>query len=158
MSRRAFETMSLRVAEFLASPGSRLPIDLTLKGRQDPDSLCTVDSIELTGEAFSQLATLYLEVTLRAKLIQPCRRCLKPVETTLELDEPFEVPIPPNVESVDLLPVVLRLVLSAHEPNVVCREDCRGLCPACGVNLNRHPDHTCKLDGGERRTLRDFLP
>ena len=24
---------------------------------------------------------------------------------------------------------------------VLCREDCRGLCPQCGVNLNEHPDH-----------------
>lgn len=149
--------MSLQVTEFLASPGRRFPIATTLKGDQDPESLCTVESIELAGEAFAQLATLYLEVTLRAKLIQPCRRCLEPVETTLELDEPFEVSIPPNTESVDLLPVVLRLVLSAHEPNVVCREDCRGLCPACGINLNRHPDHACKPAESERTTLRDYL-
>ena len=149
--------MSLRVADFLANPGRRFPIETSLKGGHDPESLCTVDSIELVGEAFAQLSTLYLEVTLRAKLIQPCRRCLEPVETTLELDEPFEVPIPPGVESVDLLPVVLRLVLSAHEPNVVCREDCRGLCPACGVNLNRHPDHVCETEETGRTTLRDLL-
>ncbi len=155
--RRAFEAMSLRVTEFLAGPGRRFPIVLTLKGGQDPESLCTVEAIELVGEAFAQLATLYLEVTLRSKLIQPCRRCLDPVETTLELDEPFEVPIPPNAESVDLLPVVLRLVLSAHEPNVVCREDCRGLCPACGINLNRHPDHACEPDERGQTTLRDYL-
>jgi uncharacterized protein len=155
--RRAFEAMSLRVTEFLASPGRRFPIETSLKGGQDAESLCTVESIELAGEAFAQLSTLYLEVTLRAKLTQPCRRCLEPVETTLELDEPFEVSIPPNAESVDLLPVVLRLVLSAHEPNVVCSGDCRGLCPACGINLNRHPDHACKVDGSERTTLRDYL-
>jgi uncharacterized metal-binding protein YceD (DUF177 family) len=149
--------MSLRVTEFLASPGRRFPISITLKGGQDPQSLCTVESIELAGEGFAQLSTLYLEVILRARLVQPCRRCLEPVKTTLELDEPFEVAIPPNAESVDLLPVVLRLVLSAHAPNVVCREGCRGLCPACGVNLNRHPDHTCGLDRSDRTTLRDFL-
>lgn len=149
--------MSLQITEFLANPGRRFPVATTLHGGQDAESLCTVESIEIAGEVFAQLATLYLEATLRAKLIQPCRRCLDPVETTLELEEPFEVPIPPNAESVDLLPVVLRLVLSAHEPNVVCREDCRGLCPACGANLNRHPDHTCKLDESDRTTLRDYL-
>ena len=157
MSPSACEVMSLRVAEFLASPGRRLPVEIGLKGGQDPDSLCEVKSIELAGEAFAQLATLYLEVTLRAELVQPCRRCLEPVKSTLELDEPFEVPIPPNAESIDLLPVVLRLVLSAHEPNVVCREDCRGLCPACGINLNRHPEHTCEEGESERTRLKDLL-
>jgi uncharacterized protein len=153
----SFGTMPLRVTEFLANPGRRFPITITLKGGQDAESLCRVESIELDGEGFAQLSTLYLEVILRARLVQPCRRCLEPVETTLELDEPFEIPIPPNAESVDLLPVVLRFVLSAHAPNVVCHADCRGLCPACGINLNRHPDHTCELDRSERTTLRDFL-
>ena len=99
--------MPLRIAEFVANPGRRLPVAVTLQGGRDPEDLCTVGTIELVGEAFAQLATLYLEVTVRAELIQPCRRCLEPVETTLELDEPFEVPIPTNAESVDLLPDVL---------------------------------------------------
>ncbi len=149
--------MALRVAEFLANPGSRFPVEITLSGGEEPDSLCTVESIELAGEAFAQLATLYVEAALSAKLRQPCRRCLEPVETTLELDESFEVPIPPSAESVDLLPVVLRLVLSAHEPNVVCDEGCRGLCSACGVNLNRHPNHVCEPEESGRTTLKDLL-
>ena len=147
----------MQVAEFLANPGRRFPVETTLSGGQNAESLCTVESIELDGEAFAQLSTLYLEVTLRAKLVQPCRRCLEPVKTTLELNEPFEVPIPPSADSVDLLPVVLRLILSACEPNVVCRGDCRGLCPACGANLNRHPDHTCESEESTRTTLRDLL-
>jgi len=150
--------MFLRVAEFLASPGRRLPVELTLKGREDPESLCTIESVEITGEAFAQLGTLYVEVDLHAKLVQPCRRCLEPVRTELDREESFEVDIPPSVETVDLSPVVLRLVLSACEPNVVCREDCRGLCPACGTNLNRHPDHACEERRSSRTTLRDLLP
>ncbi len=116
-----------------------------------------VESIELDGEGFAQLSTMYFEVTLRARLVQPCRRCLAPVESTLEIDESFEVQVPPGSESIDLLPIVLRLVLSSREPNVLCKPDCLGLCPACGINLNRHPDHKCELDRAEKRTLRDFL-
>jgi uncharacterized protein len=149
--------MLLRVDRFLASPGRRFPIALTLKGGQDPESLCAVDRIEVAGEAFAQLATLYLDVTLRATLIQPCRRCLEPVETALELDESFEVPISPTAESVDLSSTALGLLLSSRQPSVVCREDCRGLCPACGIDLNRHPDHTCEPRTNERTTLKDLL-
>ena len=149
--------MALHVAKFLANPGRRLPIDLTLRGGTDPESLCTVESIGIHGEAFTQLATLYFEVTLEARLKQPCRRCLDPVTSILTLEETFEVPIPPGTETIDLLPIVLRLVLSAREPNVLCREECRGLCPTCGINLNRHPDHTCADDSENRTTLRDFL-
>jgi len=157
MSRNAFDAMALRITEFLANPGRRLPIETTLTGGDDPDGLCTVESIDMIGEAFAQLSMLYLDVTLRARLTQPCRRCLEPVETILEIEETFEVPIPTNVESVDLLPIALRLVWSAREPNVVCRPDCRGLCPVCGANLNREPDHVCPSKEPDRTTLRDLL-
>jgi len=150
--------MPFPVAKFLANPGRRFPIHVTLDGRQDPDNLCTVASIELDGEGFAQLSTMYFdEVTLQAHLVQPCRRCLTPVQTTLEIEESFEIPVPPGSESVDLLPIVLRLVLSAHEPNVVCKAECRGLCPICGVNLNVHPDHHCQSEEPDRMTLRDLL-
>ena len=149
--------MPLPVARFLASPGRRFPVALTLEGGQDPEKLCTVRSIDVSGEAFAQLSTLYLDVTLHATLVQPCRRCLEPVETPIELDESFEIAIPPTAESVDLLPLALSLVLSSRQPNVVCREDCRGLCPTCGVNLNRDPDHACAPREKERTTLKDLL-
>ncbi len=29
----------------------------------------------------------------------------------------------------------------ALPPQILCGEDCRGLCDICGENLNRHPDH-----------------
>ena len=51
--------MSLRVTEFLANPGRRFPIETTLKGGQEPESLCTVDSIELAGETYYDLGMSY---------------------------------------------------------------------------------------------------
>ena len=149
--------MALRITDFAVNPGRRFPVSLVLPGGQDPDGVSTVESVEVDGEAFAQLSTLYLEVTLRARLSQPCRRCLKPVVTVLELDEPFEIPMPTSAETVDLLPTVLRLVLSARDPNVVCRKDCRGLCPICGANLNDEPEHACPPASSDRTTLRDLL-
>jgi uncharacterized metal-binding protein YceD (DUF177 family) len=148
--------MRLSVQEFLDRPGRRLPVKLTMPGdgRTD-DELRVVEGIALDGEAFAQLATLYLAVHITARVRQPCRRCLTPVTTSIELDEEFEVSIPPGADAVDLRGDVLKLVLSAHDPNVVCREDCRGLCPVCGADLNREPNHRCESDD-EPRTLRNL--
>ena len=148
--------MPFDVRAFLDRPGRRLPVAVTMPGgAQTDDELRTVDEIVLAGEAFAQLSTLYVSVHITAQIRQPCRRCLAPVTTSVELDEAFEVPIPPGAETVDLRPDVLKLVLSAHDPNVLCREDCRGLCPVCGADLNREPDHNCRIDD-EPRTLRDL--
>ena len=125
-------------------------------GRETDDELRVVEEIVLEGEAFAQLSVLYVIVHIRARLRQSCRRCLVPVTTTLELDEAFEVPIPPSTDTVDVRPEALKLVLSAHDPNVLCRPGCRGLCPVCGTDLNRHPDHDCGA-ADERRTLGELI-
>lgn len=39
-------------------------------------------------------------------------------------------------DEVDLSPLVREQTLLAYSTLPVCREDCRGLCPRCGVNLN----------------------
>jgi len=151
--------MALEIRSFVENEGQRFPLQETLHGRGEADDLLrTVEKITLDGQAFAQLSTLYLAVHITAAVRQPCRRCLAPVTETVELDEEFEVPIPPGVEEVDLWPDAVRLVLSAHDPNVLCREDCRGLCPLCGVDLNREPDHRCDLEEEDKtRTLRDYL-
>jgi uncharacterized protein len=33
------------------------------------------------------------------------------------------------------------LIGAALPSQILCREECRGLCPICGVNLNEEPDH-----------------
>lgn len=74
----------------------------------------------------------------------PCRRCLKPARGDLRVDvqELFE-PHPREGESyrlghdtVDLEPLA-REALTLDLPLApLCREDCRGLCPTCGADLN----------------------
>ena len=39
-------------------------------------------------------------------------------------------------EEIDLTPLIREQVLLALAERPLCREDCRGLCPRCGANLN----------------------
>lgn len=80
-----------------------------------------------------------------------CRRCLAEVERKVDdtvdmLFEPLEdeedaadgevYPIPPRGTELDLAgPVREQLLLRVPE-YVLCREECRGLCPTCGADLN----------------------
>jgi uncharacterized protein len=43
-------------------------------------------------------------------------------------------------DEVNLTPLIREQLLLALPTRPLCREDCRGLCPQCGVNLN---DRTC---------------
>jgi uncharacterized protein len=89
--------------------------------------------------------------TLRTRVRQACRRCLAPVEQ--EVDEHVDLLFAPPEEDaedvddgeVDPLPVrgdldltdaVREQVLLQAPEFTLCREDCPGLCPTCGKDLN----------------------
>lgn len=78
-----------------------------------------------------------------------CRRCLTEVVTPfgLKLDvmfsadpeaaeDPAVYPLEPPVVRVDLRPAVREELALAVTGFPLCREDCAGLCPRCGSDLN----------------------
>lgn len=150
--------MALSVLQFLAHPGRRFPVQTVLAPVPgEADDLRVVREIRLDGEAFAQLATLYLDVDMVTTIAQPCGRCLRPLETPFSLHESFTVAIPPTADEVDVRPTAVSLILSAHYPHALCRSDCRGLCPRCGADLNEAPSHVCAKQDRESCRLGDFL-
>lgn len=71
------------------------------------------------------------------KLDLECGRCADFFSTTLG-DSSFlrDYEISGGLETVDVTPDIREDVLLALPAYPVCREECRGLCPTCGKNLN----------------------
>jgi uncharacterized protein len=91
-----------------------------------------------------------LRLRFDAALEGPCMRCLEPAAPSFEVDA-REVSQPgggedlssPYVSEEELALAqwardALALALPAQ---IVCREDCAGLCGQCGANLNEDPEH-----------------
>lgn len=87
-----------------------------------------------------------LRLRFQAALHGPCMRCLSDARPLLEVDA-REVDVPgggtaeldsPYVdnETLDLAAWAHDAFLLAAPVAVLCRENCRGLCPICAVNLN----------------------
>jgi uncharacterized protein len=111
----------------------------------------TLDVSRMTGGGYS------LRLRFTARVEGPCMRCLAAAAPELEVDS-REVD-QPGGESDELdSPYVheAKLDLSewAHDAlalalpaQVVCREDCAGLCPVCGEDLNASPhEHQAEPD------------
>jgi uncharacterized protein len=98
----------------------------------------------LSGYAF--------RLRFEAALLGPCVRCLEPAGHGVdvdarEIDQPGggEELSSPYFEEGQLdmrawARDALALALPA-QAQILCREDCAGLCAICGENLNRSPDH-----------------
>lgn len=93
----------------------------------------------------------YWHAEIRTTVEAGCRRCLAPVpvEVGAEVrvllmtgetgDDPSTYPIPADADEVQLGDVVREELILAVPDFVVCRDDCRGLCPQCGMDLNNGP-------------------
>ena len=81
-----------------------------------------------------------------------CRRCLTPVATPLSLeigalftqdpdalDDPDSYAVAPDATEIDVTAALREELLLAAPRYVLCREDCKGLCPQCGKDLNAGP-------------------
>lgn len=90
--------------------------------------------------------------TAEAQLAGECARCLSAIEASAEVDvqELFLFPgkEPDDAEAsrvegerIDLEPVVRDAVVLDLPFIPLCRDDCAGLCPTCGADLNKSPDH-----------------
>jgi uncharacterized protein len=86
---------------------------------------------------------------LQADVRSDCRRCLidvvRHVDEELDVlfsDDPDAVEdpavylLPPSAAVIDLGNVVREELALAVPPYPLCREDCAGLCPRCGADLN----------------------
>jgi uncharacterized protein len=83
------------------------------------------------------------EGTVQAPWAGICRRCAEPVTGQLEVrvkerfgveaDEDF---YPITDDTIDLGPLVRDAIVLELPMAPLCREDCAGLCPQCGANLN----------------------
>jgi uncharacterized protein len=91
-----------------------------------------------------------LRLRFDAALEGPCMRCLESADQVVtvdarEVDQPGggEELSSPYLEEQQLdLRAWSRDALALALPTqIVCSEDCLGLCPVCGENLNRSPDH-----------------
>lgn len=103
--------------------------------------------LQATGEG-----RYYWHGTVQATVQAQCRRCLVPVAVPVRaevgalfthesdaLEDPESYALPPHATEVDLRPAVREELALAVPRYVVCREECRGLCPHCGQDLNAGP-------------------
>jgi len=128
------------------------PDDIDLSG----ENVSLRGPVTFTGETVQAASRAHVRGRLEADVALDCVRCLEPVEQHLdiELDSIFvdaaeetdrtEVEVTDEaldeslVENglIDTAEVVREQILLAIPDQVFCSEDCKGLCPKCGANLN----------------------
>lgn len=80
--------------------------------------------------------------TIEYDIQYPCSRCVESVTEHYEqsFDELYSLISDEGFvivdDIIDLTPMVNELIVLNINGRVLCKEDCKGLCPVCGTNLN----------------------
>ncbi len=107
--------------------------------------------VRFAGTVSNADGLLLVEGQVEGVLELVCNRCLQPFSQRFSLplnaafsnkpelvtEEEDAVVYPFEGNELDMTACVLNEIYLSLPMQVVCREDCRGLCPGCGVDLNQ---------------------
>lgn len=162
-------------------PESGLEVNVQLDARELDMTDAGADlagDLQLRGRVLKAGEEMVLEGTLRATYNLTCSRCLRSFVQPFEFEVSATYVQTPEVrtggraenafeqdkrilflsDEIDLLSGIREDLMLNIPVKPLCKEDCRGLCPQCGTDLNEG-ECTCRKDEVDPRlgALRDIL-
>ena len=150
--------MILDVKPILRTPGKRLPFrfELDLSDVEFAGRFPISRPVAVEGEVRNSADVLTLEMTARSTLDAQCDRCGKAFAQEKEI--PCSCMLAEELQNEDSDDIVLledgkvdagdlarTIFILGMDTKTLCSEDCKGLCPGCGADLNLGPC-SCKKE------------
>lgn len=150
----------IKLSEGFAEFDETIQIDL------EDESARLIEPCRILGELKKGIVQVDVTGKINAKIEIECSRCLNPVITTIEMPfkasyieaehyttekerelhgDDLEIAIYDG-EKIDLSDLAREQILLNLPTQTFCQENCQGLCPKCGTNLNKE---TCSCETKE---------
>ncbi len=114
----------------------------------------------LTLDIYNSSDSYILSGELKGKLILSCSRCLEKFDhhISVNLEKEFSKDEIDDPAALDLTDFYIENILLTIPIKPICDEDCKGLCPQCGQNLNEN-ECNCEQEFVDLRLarLKDFF-
>ena len=116
--------------------------------------------VRVVGSVYNKTGIVHLEATADYTLVAECARCSSPIRKTVtvpvshvlithENEEDSDEYIVVDGAQLDLRQLTLEDIFLSLPSKLLCSEDCKGLCPYCGADLNT-TTCACKAPGDPR--------
>ena len=153
-------------------------VDVALAGDGEKGVPVVREPVAYDLKLFKQESSVLVEGRIEAVVEAPCSRCAQrfPIVVDRRFSEVFapvnesEGVFPTELDGDDLdldyyegdaidgLQLLAEQIILELPMKILCAEDCRGLCPKCGADLN-HADCDCEADADPRwASLKGLLP
>lgn len=147
--------MILQLREIFQIEGMHLPVsyEITLEELSEVRGYTFAAPVAVSGEFYNRAGIVTLKYTVSCTLDVVCDRCLTELKRDYSYD--FSHTVVPSLQSegdiydtylvaqhdsIDMNETAISDLLLMLPTNMLCREDCKGLCDICGCNLN---ERTC---------------
>ena len=143
--------MKLNLKKIIDMPGASVPFECELEteGLDFAGISRYVSAPSAEGCIYNEAGVLHLEADITASMICICDRCGEefpsiketPVDAVLVEENTGDDPelFVIQGEEADLDEILSTCFILDMETKFLCSEDCKGLCPTCGKNLNLGP-------------------
>ncbi len=146
--------MRLDLKKLIGSPGTQIPFSTTpdLSEYEFDGIIGFPEPLTAAGTVTNHAGALVLRAELHAALRCVCARCLKEFDRPYVLEteaalcetEPEDADTDMDIylldgDCIDTDEIVVTAFVLSLDQRQLCSEDCRGICPRCGKNLNDGP-------------------
>lgn len=141
--------MKCDVSSVLKITGEKIPVDFSFSDFEDLNSEFEYIKVHVCGEIVNIGDVLEFTAKAYTSFKTICARCTRPVEDSICVDisevlknvgdndvSDDEDVVIFSGHTVDLGDIIRNNILLNMSTKYLCREDCKGLCPECGVDLN----------------------
>lgn len=140
--------MNIAISQILGRNGTSMSFSVSEKIEDItgyPDIVDFLEPVKIEGILTNVDDTIVLDAKGEVGMQIPCSRCLAPVKVQVNFNcnEKFSHAGVLNEKTetfsgdcIDLADIVKRSIISVLPMKVLCTQECKGLCPSCGKNLN----------------------
>ena len=157
MPSNPLHVLRVNARELLRVPGATRDIEASLDAAAlgvDDDRITGPVAVDLVG--VSSIDGIVIRGSITLPWSAPCRRCLAAVtgSALVDVDEVYQDVVGDDDafeivgDQIDLAPAVREYILIELPDGPLCRVECAGICPVCGVDRN---ESSCECD----TTVRD---
>ncbi len=145
--------MKLDLKDVILVPGAQLPFafELDLSDLEFGGAKPVTQPVSVEGVVRNMAGALVLTAQARTTLSLQCDRCARPFTRKKTVE--YETLLADNLEqeedegdivllegdTLDVGQLMTDTFILEMDTKNLCSEDCKGLCPGCGVNLNLEP-------------------
>jgi len=101
------------------------------------EELTFTSPVHVKAEVHKILNTVSVKVQIKAETRLLCGRCLEEFPSKFSEEFRFDYSVSPQDTFLDLEDDLRQEILLSYPMKILCKPECKGLCPKCGKNLNK---------------------